>query len=347
MNEYLNSLEKINHCIEQIQSLDATSIELNTTSIHLEKNLQPCFTEINKFLSSFEELIKPCFDTIEKAENVWESKARICKVSSLEIMEELGKLTGKEIRIKRLNEKNKQEITEFVLNYWRKKSLELKNKYFQWDEVKNKYKNDHLKVFVKDDFIKSLLYDLNQFEAVIIENLREKLQLIYQEIIIFINPIFNNCIDSLDKITKEKIDSEVLELSKNIKNNFGNPTLYLPESYTNSFLETLLKPFNKFSKQSNLTNLFRISLESYDNSTLETEKIAEQLVIDICNQKTDLILKRIDEIIYFYNDFLQKQHRYKEELLLQHNIEKIWIDAQKKELKKLMDNINLTLAIFN
>lgn len=347
MKEYLNYLRNIKTQIEQINSIDNTSIELNSTATQLDKDLEPCLQEIKSSLSKLQILLKPCYETLAEGENVCESKINICNVDTLKVVEYLGKLTSKKERINKLAKTLEPEISSSILEVCNQNFEQLKQEHFRWDERSQKFKREHLKIFQKGDFSPQLNKSINHLAVQIKEKVREKIQLIYQEINIFDIDILTHCLNSLDSIRKLQWQEKINLIQENLQKHFDNPTKYLPDFYSKNYEEILNQLIDNLHKESSINKLFRLYMKDFDQLHEQVKNLAIKLVENIVSQKANLAIEAFESMIYFYNYFLENQSRYQDELVSQNQIEKSWLEMQKSELDKINLEISSALESFN
>ncbi len=63
-------------------------------------------------------LVQVCFDDLQHAEDVWNSKPRIAQAPTLEILEQIGELTGCDVRITQLGNKYRTEVIAKAKKSW-------------------------------------------------------------------------------------------------------------------------------------------------------------------------------------------------------------------------------------
>ncbi len=351
MRDYLNSFNEIENQIEKINAIEDTSVELNLTANKLEQNIEPCLLEMKTALSRLQDLLNPCYQTLAEGKNICESKIKICDVDRLEIIEELGNLTGKSTRINKLQTIIKNEINiEIVVDSWREQYQQLKRKCFQWDKSNNKFKKENLNLFETDSFFTPSDKNITQLAIQLKKQLTEKLQLIFQEVNLFYSDIFTHCLDSLDLDYKSQWQEKSELIQNNLKKHFDSPTEYLPNKYSNDYKTTLSQKviLSNINKQASIAKKFKLNMniKDLDNFHTEVENVTQNLIKDIISQKADIAIKAVEETINFYNQFLQSQNRYQSELDSQNKIEKDWIQTQETELDKIKEKISSILTEF-
>ncbi len=96
MNDYFKTFQNITQSAAQM-TVDSSSIEIKQSAAKLKESVQPCFEELSQSANKLKELVKVSFAELEHAEDVWNSKPRIAQAPTLEILEQMGELTGCDI----------------------------------------------------------------------------------------------------------------------------------------------------------------------------------------------------------------------------------------------------------
>ena len=106
MNDYFKTFQSISQSAAQI-TVDSSSIEIKQSAAKLKESVQPCFEELRQSANKLKELVKVSFAELEHAEDVWNSKPRLAQAPTLEILEQIGELTGYDVKISQLGNKYK------------------------------------------------------------------------------------------------------------------------------------------------------------------------------------------------------------------------------------------------
>ncbi len=136
-------------------------------------------------------------------------------------------------------------------------------------------------------------------------------------------------------------------MKDNLAKHFNEPTEYLPDFYIDNYERILYKPTDNLNKNSNVIKNFNLNIKEFNDFCLQVEKITEKLISNIFSQKEKIAVEAVEKMINFYNQFLENQSRYQDELVSQNQIEKSWIEIQKSELDKINQDISLVLETFN
>jgi hypothetical protein len=86
--------------------------------------------ELQQSAIKLKELIKPCFDELHHAEDVYNSKNRISKITKEEVFEQIGELSGRDLRIINLGKHCRIKAIEQVNKSWEQRINQLRKKWF-------------------------------------------------------------------------------------------------------------------------------------------------------------------------------------------------------------------------
>ncbi|WP_017651097.1 hypothetical protein [Fortiea contorta] len=158
MNESFKELQNISKSIDEILRVDEISQEIKESASKLNKTVEPCVKEIQQSASRLNNLVQGCFNDLSQAEDIWHSKQRIDQIATSEIWEEVGDLSGRVLRLRRLGNEYKSETVKQVKKSWYKRMARLENSSFYSNTNKPK---TSLNIFEKDDLIKNLQSEVN------------------------------------------------------------------------------------------------------------------------------------------------------------------------------------------
>lgn len=334
MNTYLQTFQNITQSVEQLLTDDHNSLEIKQSATSLSQSVQPCFEELKQSATRLKNLVQGCFDDLHYAEDVWNSKPKIAEASKPEIWEQLGELSGLDIRILQLGSQSIQAVEE-AKKSWVNRIERLREK---WFIDSNKQAKKGVGWGDKEGFIKDIRREFtSQFQQVsLIINLR--LSLVYQ---------------GIDAIQLETIQHYVSLLDQQSKTNFStNLDLIVTESATN--FENPLE--HLFDKTKEFTNTVSPALEALVNQGWgdiyweqvvkfkdEVSASMSERIISIFDDRVKLANKATTQAIAFYNEFLERQERYQQETPEQREAEKAWIDQQRRELARVQYGIEAIL----
>lgn len=341
MNEYLKILQIVNQNSEEILSNQTLSSEINHSAKNLKATTRPCLRELQESLLRLQELLQPCFQELEQAEDVWNSKPNIGSIPQAEIVEEIGLITGQKLRLPSLTQTYQTEILTEFQQKWTETITELKNKYFQWDPEKEKFKKNGLNMFEKDSLIKDLQAEIEKQGEFIKSYISLDLKLIVQELNKIESPTLQKCLTALDRKSGIEVREQIEVIKTIISEKIEQLTL--PASSEQTYQEIISNPVIQLKQKSNLG----LSMENFNEATLAVEKIGETIIKAIFDERLSLINQWLEQAIAFYNNFLEKQTRYQEETQEIRQIEKSWLNEQKEQLITMKQNIDDLLCSEN
>lgn len=331
MNEY-EYFQNITNSIEQLLSEESQSLEIQLAARNLRKSVRPCLEEIRRCASKLKHLNQDCFRGLDMAEDVWNSKPRIAEAPKADIWEHLGEIGGQGIRIRQLGEQYRIKLIEEFTEDWEAQCTKFRKKWFAWDETKLQFKKNNIGLFEKDAMIKELRVELDREANNLVLNLSPNVNLIYREIISITSSSITDCINRLDRKNQNKSLAKIAEISHIIKSD----NIY----YVNKFQGNIKKTIDNLEQQS---SMFGISLDNFNKFCETVLDVIKGLVIAIFDEKLQIALKTIEEVISFYNDFLEKQARYQQETPDQREAEKAWIDTNRQQLEQVQKGLEAIL----
>ncbi|MBD2001388.1 hypothetical protein H6G00_33145 [Leptolyngbya sp. FACHB-541] len=339
MNQYLQAFEKVAQSTEQL--LDAQynsleSVEIKQTASVLQESTASCIAELRLSTTKLNETLKLCFDNLALGEEVWQSKQRIREASSLEIWQQLGEISGCKVRIQTMTTAYKITAIGKLTKSWNERAEELRKKYFV--DSKGRMKDgigwDDKKGFLLD-VRPILLAQSNEMSQVI----REGLVLIFQDLAIINFNALDSSLKLLDTETAKKSEFKIKDIFqaenlkfKDPKSLFGGiPLLGLHDLFSQA-IKDLQNRWGDIEWKHVAQNKDEIS-----------RKIQKQ-VTTIFDDRVRLVEECLEQLLCFYNNFLELQSRYQQETPEQRLAEKSWIEQQQREFEKVQIDINAVLG---
>jgi hypothetical protein len=339
MNEYLKLFETINQYAEQLLADEYKSIEIKQSATHLILDVEPCVEEIKQSALRLKGLLQVCFKDISHAEDVWNSKPRIAKASPVEVWEQIGELSGCDVRIRSLGKQCKYEAVVKVRKSWSEKATKLKNKWFLWDKTQQVFQRDSIGFFEKDNLHKELRSEVDSVGDRLSVSLEKELSQVFKELESIDIEKIEFCIECFDLKSQSRFRERVQSIGSEIVSKFTEPLKYLPTSYMKTFKETLKAPVENLVHKSKLG----ISLQDFEESCKVIGALMDNLISSIFEERMKLAIQTIEKVIMFYNKFLEKQVRYQQETMEQRAAEKDWIEYQRQKLQQVEQSIEVVL----
>ena len=334
MNDYFKTFQNINQSATQM-TVDSSSIEIKQSAAKLKDSVQPCFEELRQSANKLNELVKVSFAELEHAEDAWNSKPRITQAPTLEILEQIGELTGCDIKITKLGKQCKYEAIKKTKESWYKGIEKLRLRWFI-DEKNNLRKG--VGWSDKEGFIKDIVPEVKEQLLGVSLIIKHRLNLVYQEINSINLEFIQHCADILDGHFQVKLTIKLELLTKEIKNKFSNSNNHQREDF-NGFNNTVNRALDILVNQG-WGDIYWEEVVKFKEKV--SAKIEEE-INSIFDNRIELATKAIEEAIAFYNDFLEKQARYQQETPEQREAEKAWIDRQRQELEQVQKGIEKIL----
>ncbi|MEO6862924.1 MAG: hypothetical protein ABI180_15540 [Microcoleus sp.] len=340
MNEYLKVFQAITQFSDRLVADEYQSVEIKQSATHLSLDVEPCIEEIKQSALRLKGLIQVCFKDVSQAEDVWNSKPRIAKASAIDIWEQIGELSGCDVRIRSLGKQGKYDAVVKVRKSWSDKATKLKNQWFLWDKKQEVFKRDTIGFFEKDNLHKELRNEVDyQVERVIliVEN---ELNLIFKELQSIDIEKIEICIECFDFNSQSRVRERLQSIGGEIVSKFTEPLKYLPESYMKTFKETLRDPVEILVHKSKIG----ISLIDFEESCKVIGSILDDLILEIFDERMKLAIQTVEKAMMFYNNFLEKQARYQQETAEQRAMEKDWIEYQRQQLREVEQYIESVIS---
>ena len=332
MNESLKAFLALNQAVTLIHSNDNQSLELKQSATDLSQSIQLCTDEMRQSAVKLEQLLKNFYRDLDQAEEVWNSKAGILSIPKDEIWEQIAQISNVDIRIRNLRKKCKTEVIKQLKESWTHRVTQLKR---QWFTEKNTGKpKQEAGLSDKDGLIQGLERELRDQNRQIIQAINHNLELLGQEFSIFkINQLDSHvsCLPSKYK------NSLLFQINCNHYrlNLFFNSKVSISNSLAN-----LIKPsWDSFYKDSFLV-IKRDRLDDFSNTVLS---FIESSLLPRLDECFDLALSTLMFNLTFYDDLLEKQNRYEQEMPQKWQAEKQSLDQLRSQIDKVQTEIDTIL----
>lgn len=335
MNTYSETFQNITKSVEQLLTNDHNSLEIKKSATSLRESVQPCIEELKQSATRLKNLVQGCFDDLHHAEDVWNSKPRIAQAPTHEIWEQLGELSGREIRILQLGSQCKSQAIEKAKASWTSRVERLRNK---WFIDANKQPKKGIGWRDKDGFIKDIRPAVECQSQELNLIIRNRLSLIFQELNAIDLKSIQVCVTLLDLQTKANLSSQINLIGSENETNFSKLTEHLPDN-PKGFMYTVSPALEALVNQ----GWGDIYWEQVVKFKDEVSAKIEERIISIFDDRVKLATKAIAQVIAFYNDFLERQERYQQETPEQRMAEKAWIAQQWRELARVQTGIEAIL----
>lgn len=340
MNEYLKVFQAITQFSDRLLADEYQSVEIKQSATHLSLDVEHCIDEIKQSALRLKGLVQVCFKDVSQAEDVWNSKPRIAGASAVEVWEQIGELSGCDVRIRSLGKQGKSDAVVKVRKSWSDKATKLKNQWFLWDQNHQAFQRDSIGFYDKDNLHKELRNEVDyQVERVIliVEN---QLTSIFKELQCIDIEKIECCIECFDLHSQLRFRERLQSIGGEIVSKFTEPLKYLPESYMKTFKETLRDPVETLVHKSKMG----ITLIDFEESCKVIGSILDDLILAIFEERVKLAIHTVEKAMMFYNNFLGKQARYQQETAEQRTAEKDWIEYQRQQLREVEQYIESVIS---
>ncbi|MEG4091091.1 hypothetical protein [Microcoleus sp. Pol12B4] len=340
MNEYLKAFQAITLFSDRLLADEYQSVEIKQSATQLSLDVEPCIDEIKQSAIRLKGLLQVCFKDVSQAEDVWNSKPRIAGASAVDVWEQMGELSGCDMRIRSLGKQGKYDAVAKVRKSWSDKTTKLKNQWFLWDKSPQVFQRDTIGFFEKDNLHKELRNEVDsQIERVSLI-MEHELSLIFKELQSIDIEKIEVCIECFDLNTQSKFRERLQSIGGEILSKFTEPLKYLPDSYMKSFREILKDTVDTLVHKSKM----EISLVDFEESCKVLGSIMDKLILEIFEERVKLAIETVEKAMKFYNNLLEKQARYQQETAQQRAAEKDWIECQRQQLREVQQYIDAVIS---
>lgn len=338
MNEYLIAFQRITESVEPLLKDEQSSLEIKQAVTTLKQSVEPCFIELKDSATKLKSRIQLCFENLYHAEDVWNSKQRIVEIPTLEIWEQIGELSARTFRIRRLGEQCKSEAIEQIQKSWSQRETIISYRCFyhhtNFKEVLN--------IFEKNYFLSELSFELSSELEVVKKILIKSTELIINHEIQYHIPFIQTCINQLDKKQKNQLSKKLHSISEstvNLVEKVFNWQLYKSSTSVKYLVDSVSNAADNLGKE----GLLGISWQQFNKCSKEVLIKLETIVVIVFDELIRLAEQAIEQALAFHNDFLERQMRYRQETQEQRAAEKAWIEQQLLELTQVQNGIEVIL----
>ncbi|MEG3908487.1 hypothetical protein QT979_12660 [Microcoleus sp. w2-18bC1] len=340
MNEYLKAFQAITQFSDRLLADEYQSVEIKQSATQLSLDVEPCIDEIKQSAIRLKVLLQVCFKDVSQAEDVWNSKPRIAGASPVDVWEQIGELSGCDVRIRTLGKHGKYDAVAKVRKSWSDKATKLKNQWFLWDKNSQVFQRDTIGFFEKDNLHKELRNEVDSQAERVILIMENELSLIFKELQSIDIEKIEFCIECFDLNSQSKFRERLQSIGGEIVSKFTEPLKYLPGSYMKNFKETLKEPVETLVYKSKMG----ISVVDFEESCKVIGLILDNVIIAVFEERMKLAIQTVEKAIKFYNNFLEKQAWYQKETPEQRSAEKIWIQCQRQQLREVQQYIDAVIS---
>ncbi len=338
MNKSLNAFLAINQAIQFIQNNENESSELKQSVTDLSQSVQSCTEEMRNFAKKLDQLLKNCYQDLDQAEEVWNSKAIILSIPKDEIWEQIAQISNVDVRIRNLRKKCRTEVVQEMKQAWANRFTKLKR---QWFTEKNTGKlKAELGLSDKDGLIKAFEKELMEQNNQIFVSIKHNIELLAREFSGLKIYQLDSHISCLETKYKNKLVSKINDDVVRINFFFNDVKYTFPNPLFSDPLIDLIKPsWEAFRKDCFLV----VKIEKFDNFSNTVLLFTESSLLPRLNKCFDLAISIVNFYLTFYDDLLEKQNRYEQEIPEKWESEKQVLDQLRSQLDKVQTEIDTIL----
>jgi hypothetical protein len=340
MNEYLKVFQALTQFSDRLLADEHQSLEIKQSATQLSLDVEPCIHEIKQSALRLKGFLQVCFKDLSNAEDVWKSKPRIARASPVEVWEQIGELSGCDVRIRSLGKQGQDDAVVKVRKSWSDKATKLKNQWFLWEKNHQVFQRDSIGFFEKDNLHKELRNEVDYQAERVILIMENELHLIFKELESIDIEKIEFCIECFDLNSQSRFRERLQAIGAEIVSKFTEPLKYLPDSSVKNFKETLKAPVEALVHKSKMG----ISLVDFEESCKVIGSIMDSLILAIFEERMKLAIQTVEKAMRFYNNFLEKQARYQQETPEQRAAEKDWIEYQRQQLREVQEYIEALIS---
>jgi uncharacterized protein (UPF0305 family) len=289
--------------------------------------------EIKQSAIKINNLIKVCAEELNKAEYVFNSKPKVQEIAKPNIFEQITLISGCSVRISHLGEQYKAQVIEQVSKLWEEQVEELRKKWFL--DTKQQPKKG-IGWGEKSSFIKEIPSEIESQSKNMFLIIQDNLIELHKEIaVIDLRFIY----DIANQESKNYLNRKINSIGGSTESSFCNPMEYLHDK---------IKDFEKavIAAVEAVVNKGWGDILWEEILKLKTEILSQivQIVTSIFDNRVERVTQAVEEVMSFYNDFLERQERYQQETPEQRKAEKAWIDQQRQQLEQVQRGLEAILS---
>ncbi|MCY6493176.1 hypothetical protein [Leptolyngbya sp. GGD] len=341
MNNYFSTLRSVSQSVEGVladQYKGVESMEIKQTANHLNLSVQACLKELTQSSNFLRKDLQACLVTLDSAEDKWQSKQQVAEIDTSEVLEAIGQVVGYWNQLQQQMEKITQEVIELEQRNWTLLIEELREKFFL--DPKTQEQRVGIGWGDKDRFklvfpskLKLISNNLDQAIQAIFRQFRDSGQVFFEETFFFVK--------LLDVESQLQLNTEQVQLLRELQEN-AEQVSRTSDAYALNLYQMVGGVIEEWNKR--FGEILWKEIEDLYKKGLE--KIEERVEL-IIHDRLKLLEKCVQQVLLFFNDLLEKQYRYQQEMLTQHKAEKVWLDQQRHQVKELLADLekNLNLSI--
>lgn len=324
--------------------------------------------EVKKIINKLNSLIQSIEAELKETEGILEGKVHLSESEKINILEQIGEISGVYYRIMETGEVLTKITIDEVTNSWNKWVENLDNRLIEKSQY---WESDHSMFWdqekvikdYQDCFFRDLKEELSKWEnQYFISILKKKLDFLDN----YIRAEFQTIQENIEDINiknhniSNKLSNQINTTISNIETEFvlggihigagailgGILGLAFPLGWGilgSSAIGALLGWFggeHDREKERNIkTKVFELGINRFTESLEQIFPEIDSKIESIFNERMELTRKAIDETIFIYESLLEKQDKFYQETLEQRQTEQHWINLKQQEIDQINTKI--------
>ncbi|MBN3962987.1 dynamin family protein [Nostoc sp. NMS8] len=346
-----------------------------TQSLEKFLTIERGYLQIKQFVNKINDHIQEGLDSLRQAKDTLDGNIKLSEAEKLEILEQVGEASGRDVRIRILANEVRELAFEQANESWDEwiegLGEKLANKLEQWTSSHNPIFNQQQ---VRQDYVNHFIHDLqNEIDEWGEKELKTKILKPHFEILeTCINEELNALQDKLKIIDKEintdfskQINFAISDIGDSFGDLFsyvggglfaggigagllmllglGGPIMWAVTGIGAAIAGAFGFGVGGIHDQIKL-KVFETGCEKFVESTEElTNKITETIGL-LFDNRVEAAVKVIEKSISLCENLLEQQEKAHNETLEQREAEKMWIDQKRQELEQVQNGLEVIIS---
>lgn len=357
MSTHYTTLQAIASDADTLAQSEATTVELKRTAEQMHQALQPCMNELKQAAANLAHLLQPCQEELDHAFDVWESKINVRSAIAADIWEEIGTLTGVLFQAKALQAQMTEHLVSQAGQDWDERVKSLEQRWFIDKKGGNSKSVNPTEV---DKFLQQVKAMLKSQTEDLGDRLTSTLTPLAKSLSHIGLKVASDHINLLDSKEKAAYQQRVMAQLESLESLLQQPLEHLPAG-TENLAEIYERTINQLADQTlpggNLPGrdkfksilggrviaLMPITWEQFSGFTAEISELTQTFVRSVIEHRVASLADGLENLIRFYDAFLEKQQRYEQESEDQRLKEKVWITNHAQQFIQLQEQLQQLL----
>ncbi|KJH72252.1 dynamin family protein [Aliterella atlantica] len=353
-DEYLQAFHNFTNHLEQFLISEQGDIKINDATRNIHKS------------------IESCVNGLDRAVEILEGKLKISEQEKQQILEQIGEVSGRDVKIRLLVNTLLDNVYEQANASWQEwlEGLDerLVKRSEQWSSPhspiwsRNELAKDYARQFNQDLSTELDLWINNQLKESVLKESLEILDNVIQQELQAIQSNFQNISYLLNKdsINMQFLQESQVNFSSEATKGFwggfgvlGFGAAILPVILFTGPIMAIILGMGAGTwgmigitalEESIKNNVFQMGGEQFANSLDDILEKINQVINSLFIERLESVSQVIEQTILISENLLEQQNNVHQATLEQRNVEKIWIEQKRKELKKLQLELKKTIG---